>query len=618
MAVGAPEKHEFQAEVKQLLDIVVHSLYTDKDIFIRELVSNASDALEKFRHVQITEKEIYDANLDLEINITTDEKAKTVTIQDFGVGMTEAELVENLGTIAHSGSKAFLETMKKNGGTGEGLIGQFGVGFYSAFMVAEEVNVYAHSWREDAAGACWNSDGSGSYTIEGAEGQRRGCKVVVKLKDEHKEFAQESKVKSVLERYSSFVPFPVNLNGTRVNTVKALWLSGKNEIKEEEYKAFYKFQSHAFDEPLMWYHFNADVPLAINALLFVPSSNPESLGFGRIESKVALHCRKILIDEEPKGLLPEWLRFLKGVVDSEDLPLNISRESMQDSALLQKINRVITKRFLKHLEDVAKKDGEKYKTFWNTFGTFLKEGATTDFTHKEQIAKLLRFESSMCEKGTLTHLGDYVSRMKEDQNEIYYLIGPSRESIESGPYLEAFKARGLEVLFLYETIDDFVMNHLGEFEKKKLVSADQEDIKFEEIEANKGEALGEEEVKGLCAWLQEALGKEKVSKVSVGERLVESPALVLNADKMMSSSMRRIMKVMQQDEVGTPSMNLQINPRHGLIKNLAALRAKNEGLAKLVAAQLLDNARVSAGLLEDPREMVSRVYELLETVSSGA
>ncbi|MEM9226549.1 MAG: molecular chaperone HtpG [Verrucomicrobiota bacterium] len=622
MSAQAPETHEFQAEVKQVLDIVVHSLYTDKDIFIRELVSNASDALEKLRHTQLTEKNIFDDNLGLEVNLTTDDAAGTLTIQDFGIGMGREELVENLGTIAHSGSKAFLQAIKEGGGANENLIGQFGVGFYSVFMVASEVKVYTRTWQPEGEGLLWTSDGSGKYTIEPAEGQRRGTKIVITLKEEYKEFSQESRVKGVLERYSSFIEFPVNVNGEKVNTTQAVWLKNKADVSEDEYKDFYKFQAKAFDEPLDWMHFSADAPLAINALVYVPGANPELLGFGKTEPGVALHCRKVLIDPEPPELLPDWLRFLKGVVDSADLPLNISRESMQDSSLVKKLGEVISKRFLKHLGTLAAKDAEKYEQIWKTFGVFLKEGVATDFTHREKLAELLRYESSMTEPGKLTSLQGYVDRMKDDQKAIYFLSGSSREVIESGPYLEAFKARGLEVIYCFEPIDDFVMTHLRQFKEKELTSADGDELDLgEATETPQGEPLSDEQAEQLCTWVKDTLGETRVKDVSVGSRLVESPALALNADKMMSSHMRRMMKAVAQSrgeddpQAAMPaSVNLQLNPRHGLIKRLAELKDADADTAKLVTEQLFDNALISAGLLDDPRTMIARLHQLLEKV----
>ena len=613
MPTATPQKFEFQAEIKQLLDIVIHSLYTEKEIFVRELVSNASDALEKLRHTQITEKDIADDQLALEINVTTDDKAKTITIQDTGVGMTRAELVENLGTIAHSGSKQFLKALGEGGAKNSNLIGQFGVGFYSAFMVAKSVKVYSHSWRKDEPGHVWTSDGSGSYEVEEADGQQRGSKIVIELKDDCADYATDWKIKEILERYSAFVSFPINLNGKHVNTVQALWLRSKNEIKDEEYTEFYKFQAHAFDEPRLRLHFSADAPLAINALLFVPKENTEKMGFARTEASVALYCRKVLIDAKPKDLLPEWLRFLKGVVDSEDLPLNISRETMQDRALIEKLNKVITKRFLKFLEEEAKNHAEAYAEFYAEFGIFLKEGAAMDFAHKEQLVKLLRFESSLTEKGKTTSLADYVSRLGADQKEIYYLVGPNRAAIESGPYLEGFKARNLEVLFCYEAVDEYVMSNVREFDGKKLTGADHADVKLADLPKPEG-ALSEDDTKKLTVWLKDTLG-ERVTEVKASDRLVDSPALALNADKFMSPQMRRMMKAMNKDSAETPlKVNLEINPRSAVMKRLFETHTAAPEKAKLVAEQILDNALISAGLLDDATPMVARLYKLLESV----
>ncbi len=613
MSTATPQKFEFQAEIKQLLDIVIHSLYTEKEIFVRELVSNASDALEKLRHLQLTEKGIFDDQATLEINVTTDDKAKTITIQDFGLGMTQAELIENLGTIAHSGSKQFLKALGENGQKNANLIGQFGVGFYSAFMVAKTVKVFSHSWRAGEPGHVWTSDGSGSYEVEEAPDQRRGAKIVIELKDECAEFSSEGRIKEILERYSAFVSFPINLNGKRVNTVQALWLRNKNEIKEEEYTEFYKFQAHAYEEPQLRLHFSADAPLAINALLFVPKENTERFGFARYEPAVALYCRKVLIDASPKDLLPEWLRFVKGVVDSEDLPLNISRETMQDKALLEKLSKVITKRFLKLLDEEATQRPEAYAKFYADFGLFLKEGAALDFTHKDQLVKLLRFESSLTEKTKATSLADYVSRMGADQKEIYYLVGKDRAAIESGPYLEGFKARNLEVLFCYEPVDEYVMNNVREFDGKKLIAADHADVKLADIPKPEG-ALSEADTKTLTEWIKATLG-DRVAEVKASERLVDSPALAINADKFMSGHMRRMMKAMNKDGADTPlRVNLEINPRSAVMKRLFETHTAAPEKAKLVAEQILDNALISAGLLEDASPMVARLYKLLESV----
>lgn len=608
--------HTFQAEVKQVLDIVAHSIYKDKDIFLRELISNASDALEKLRFTQLTEKNVFEPERELSVSVTTDEAAGTLTIADSGIGMTREELVENLGTIAHSGTKAFLKKIQENGGVNENLIGQFGVGFFSVFMVADEVKFYTRTWRAEGESLCWTSDGNGSYTIEDAgEALPRGSKLVIKLKADFKDFSKKDKAKSVLERYSKYIAFPLNLDGEKLNTMQALWLKSKSEIPEQEYKDFYKFQCHAWDEPQDWLHFSADAPLAINTILFFPTHNPEAMGFGRAEPEVSLYCRKVLIDSEPKNLLPEWLRFMKGVVDSADIPLNISRETLQDSTLIQKLNRVLTKRVIKHLEERAKKKPEEFAKFWRDFGNYLREGIATDFDNRDALASLFRCESSILDAGTLTSLPEYVERMKDSQKEIYYLVGANRAAIESGPYLEAFKARGIEVLFLYDGADDYIMGQLGSFKEKSLVSADSADIELADApQTGTGEPLPDEAMKKLCAWVQDTLGKEKVAECAAGTRLVDSPAVALNPDKFMTATMRRMMKMMSKD-AGTAdkpvAVKLELNPRHPLVHKLDALRESNPALAKLVAEQVLDNTLIAAGLLDNPRGMTQRIYELL-------
>jgi len=607
MASDTTDQMQFQAEVQQVLDIVINSLYTDKEIFVRELVSNASDALEKLKHLQFTEKEIFDENLGLEINITTDDTANTVTISDYGIGMTREELVENLGTIAHSGSRAFLQALQESDKKESALIGQFGVGFYSAFMVAKRVHVYTHGWRNDAESLVWSSDGKTGYTIEEAPGQRRGCKIILELRDDCTEYAGKERLESILKTYSNFVPFPILLNGERINTVEAVWLKPKKEVSDKEYSEFYKFIGKAWDEPRYRFHFQADAPLAINSLLFVPTENKEKLfGPGNTDPNVALYCRNVLIDPHPKGLLPEWLRFLVGVVDSADLPLNISRESMQDSSLVQKLNRTVTKRFLKFLDKEARNDTEKFESFHAEFSRFLKEGICTDYEHKDALAKLLRFESSMTEPD------DYLSRTKEEQKEIYYLIGENRSAIEAGPYLEAFQARGLEVIYFFDSIDDYVLSNLQEFEGKKIVAASRADLDLGEADVPpEEESLPQEEIEALCAFLRDEFG-ESVEDVSAGNRLVHSPAAALNPEEHLSPQMREMMKAMNPEGQGTAiKVKLEINPRHELVKRLASTHQEHPERAKLVARQLLDSALLSAGLLDDQTDLVRRGYEIM-------
>ena len=606
------ETHHFQAEIQQLLNIVIQSLYTDKEIFVRELISNAADACEKLRFNQSSGKPVYQPDVAPLITIVTDDKAGTITITDTGLGMTHGELVENLGTIAHSGTKAFLKQIAEEKKPDVGLIGQFGVGFYSAFMVAKRVTVWSRSAVLEETGWQWTSEGMGGYELAPAADLPRGTKITLELKDGAKEFAQEHNVERIIERYSSFVPVPIDLNTRRLNTVQAIWTRNKNEIKEEEYNEFYTFIGHDHDKPLFRLHFSADAPLAIQALLFVPQRNFETLGMGRIESEVNLYCRKVLIQAKAKGLFPEWLRFLKGVVDSEDLPLNISRETMQDTSLMQKLNKVLTSRFLKFLEEQSEKEPVAYEKFYTEFQRFLKEGVVTDFTHKEALGKLLRYESSTLEAGKFTSLADYVKRMPSEQKEIYCLLAANRAAAEASPYFEVFHERKWEVLFLNDPWDEFVIEHLREFDGKPLRLAEKADLNLNQ---KKEGALSEEAAQALAKWLKEILG-DKIGAVRVSQRLVESPAVIVDADKFMTASMRRIMKAMKQDgpEPAAAKHDFEINPAHPIISQLDAMRQKDAGLATSVAEQILDNARVAAGQLEDPRAMLTRLNQLLEKV----
>lgn len=610
MSEKTAEKHEFQAEIQQLLDLVVHSLYTDKDIFLRELISNASDSMEKVRHLEGTEKNFKDAGDELQITLELDKEAKTITLTDRGVGMTREELVANLGTIAHSGTKAFLQQMKESGGSPAGLIGQFGVGFYSAFMVADNVEVFSRSWKDGAENLRWESDGKTGYEIEAAEELPRGVKLVLHLNEESADFAEEFRVKGLIERYSNFVGFPILLDDKRINEVEALWLKNKSEISEEQYKAFYQFAGKVFDEPFYRLHFAVDAPLAINALVFAPSENPEKMGLGKTDGGVALYCKKVLIDPEPKGLLPEWLRFVKGVVDSADLPLNISRETMQDSALVRKLNGVISKRIIKMFEKEAESDPAKYREFYKKFERFFKEGIATDYANKDALAKLLRFETSLTEVGEVAGLKDYLSRSKDGQEEIYYFVGGTREQIESGPYIEAFKARGLEVIYFTDAVDEYVVDSLREFDGKKLVSIRHAGVDLDDVDSD-AESLSDSEVEALCDYLKNELG-ERVTKVSKGKRLVESPVIALVPEDGMSPQIRQMMRAMDENFKDEVKVELEINPRHTLVKKLAGVREAQPEIAALVAMQLLDNALIAAGLLDDARATVQRMNQLME------
>lgn len=614
--------HEFQAETKKLLDIVIHSLYTERDIFVRELISNAADALEKYRHEALTQDEGFDSHVPLEITIDLDDKNHTLTITDTGIGMTRDELESNLGTIAHSGSNTFLTELAEAAKKDVSLIGQFGVGFYAAFMAGAKVRVQSRSW-DGSEGNEWVSDGTGTYTISEMTGLRRGTKIIVELKEDAHDYSAKWKVESIIKQYSAFVQFPIKLDSDTVNTVQALWTRNKNEIKDEEYTDFYKFIGNASDEPTYRLHFSADAPLAINALLFVPKENFEVLGFGRLDPGVNLYCQRILIDQHSETILPEWLRFLKGVIDSEDLPLNISRQQLQDNALVAKLRKVVTKRFLKFLAEQAKADPEKYLEFWKTFGIFIKEGITSDYEYQKELGKLVRFESSHSDNNVPISLNEYVERMNEDQEEIYYINGSSRAAIESGPYVEMFKKKDIEIIYTMEPIDDFVLSHLGEFEGKKLVSADRADLSIPDSkekeekdgEDTQGSPLGDESKQSLIDWLKGTLG-DKVGDVIESKRLVDAPAMIVNPDSYMTSSMERVLSA-AKFEKGMGAMppskkNLEINMNNRLIIKLAELQNSEETFAKEVAEQIYDNAMIQAGLVVDPLTMVERNYRILD------
>lgn len=611
-AMSNTEKHSFQAEIQEVLNIVIHSLYTDKEIFVRELVSNAADALEKVRFLQASGAAVHQPDAEPRIRVTANEDEGTLTIADSGIGMTRDELVENLGTIAHSGSRAFLKKLAEEKKADTQLIGQFGVGFYSAFMVAEKVTVHTRSSSPDEPAWTWISEGATGYEISpGPADQPRGTTLILKLKDADKEFARPFRIESIVRRYSNFIPFPIELDGKALNTVRALWSRNKSEIKDEEYQEFYRFIAHDSDAPLMRLHYTADAPLAIQALLFVPSRNLETLGMSRTESEVNLYCKKVLIQPKAKGLFPEWLRFLRGAVDCEDLPLNISRETMQDSGLVRKLNNALTGRFIKHLDETAEKDPELYQKFYQQYSRPLKEGVISDYAHKDSLGKLLRFETSQIESGKIASLADYVGRMPAEQSEIYFVTASSRESAEASPFFEGLRERRWEVLFLFDPWDEFVLDHLGEFQGKKIKPAEKADLQLEQ--PTNQASLTADQAAALALWMKESLAG-RVQDVKVSKRLVQSPAAAFESDELMTSTMKRLMKAVQKENPsGTPLRpTLEINPNHSVMVRLDALRQEDAAVAAKITAQLLDNALVAAGMLEDPREMLKRLNELLE------
>jgi TNF receptor-associated protein 1 len=480
---GEPSKHEFQAETRMLLDIVARSLYSDKEVFVRELISNASDALEKFRFITLSDDDnlkgqLRDTNRALEIHISTDKQSRTLTIQDTGIGMSKDDLIANLGVIARSGSKAFLEQLKSKDLTSDSssnIIGQFGVGFYSVFMVADKVDVFTRSSTEDQ-GYKWSSDGTGSYEIHEAEGVECGTKIVLHLKTDCREFCDDSTVENVINKYSNFIGSPIYLNGKKANIVKPVWLSDPKTVTVQQHNEFYRFISGSYDVPRYILHYNTDVPLSIHALLYFPEGKPGLFEMSReVESGVALYTRKVLIKNKTDNILPKWLRFVKGVVDSEDIPLNLSRELLQNSALIRKLRDVLSSKVVKFLQDQLKKKPEEYEKFYNDYGLFIKEGIITNpiQSEKEDAGKLLLFESSHKNQGEKMTLDNYIERAK-DSKTIFYLAAPSRSLAEASPYYESLKSKQQEVLFCYEPYDELVLMQLQQFKGYKLVSVEKD------------------------------------------------------------------------------------------------------------------------------------------------
>ncbi|XP_075686573.1 heat shock protein 75 kDa, mitochondrial [Rhinoderma darwinii] len=615
---GAASKHEFQAETKKLLDIVARSLYSEKEVFIRELISNGSDALEKLRHKLLSEGSVVP---EMEIHLHTDSEKGTLTIQDTGVGMTQEELISNLGTIARSGSKAFLEALQNQAESSGKIIGQFGVGFYSAFMVADKVVVYSQASEPGSPGYCWTSDGSGVFELAEASGVRPGTKVVIHLKEDCKEFASEDRVREVVTKYSNFVSFPLYLNGKRTNTLQALWMMDPKEIGEWQHEEFYRFIAQAYDKPRYMLHYKADAPLNIRSIFYVPEMKPSMFDVSReLGSSVALYSRKVLIQTKAADILPKWLRFLRGVVDSEDIPLNLSRELLQESALIRKLRDVLQRRLIKFFIDQSKKDPEKYKKFFEDYGLFIREGIVTtqDQEVKEDIGKLLRFESSALPAGEQTSIAEYSTRMQAGSRNVYYLCAPNRHLAEHSPYYEAMKQKQTEVLFCYEQFDELTLLHLREFDKKKLISVETDIVvdhykedKFEDSRPATDRLTGKES-EDLMAWMRNGLGT-RVTNIKVTPRLDTHPAMITVLEMGAARHFLRTQQLAKTNEERAQLLQptLEINTGHPLIKKLGQLKDTDQDLAKLLLDQIYENAMIAAGLNDDPRPMVSRLTELL-------
>ncbi len=630
-AGAAGQHHEFKAEIRQLLDILIHSVYTSKDVFLRELISNASDALEKARFRQASGQQLASPDLPLEIRIETHNEGedKTLVITDTGIGMTEAEVHENIGTIAHSGATAFLEQLKQTGQDPAqqlSLIGRFGVGFYSVFMAAKKIVLTTRTAEPVGKPVRWTSEGLGSYELETLdEDLPRGTRIEIHLKADDERFAEPDLVKHAIQRYSNFVAFPVLVGGERVNQTVALWREPASQIKPEQYNEFFKLISHEDDEPLARLHYSADAPIQFSSLLFVPAHNPEGLGFGRGEVSLHLYVKRVLIDAENKNLLPAYLRFVRGVVESDDLPLNVSRETLQENRVVMKIRDSLSRRMLDQLLELAKEKPEDYAKFWNAFGRIFREGYN-DYSNREKFQELLRFNSSRHDNSeALLSLADYAAAMPEAQKAIYYLSGASREALLRDPRLELFRKRGIEVLYLTEAADEFILSQLGKYHDKPLVSADAarpDDLKdLGSAEKSAEEAKETEsaaaEARPLVDRCKEILG-DRVVDVRVSERLVDSPACLVGDDDQMSSHMEKMMRLMHKT-TELPKRVLELNPRHPLVKNLERMVAQDasDPLVARACEQLFEGCMLVDGYLADPHQFVERMHAILADAVAG-
>lgn len=629
MASNRKKTYKFKTEVQQLLDILIHSLYTEKEIFLRELISNASDALNRYKVESLKSQNTFDADAELGIWLESDKEANTITIRDSGIGMTADELNQYLGTIAKSGAKSFVEKLQElNKGKSEttnSVIGQFGVGFYSVFMVADEVTVNTRSYLPEAEAVTWHSSGHGSYQISSSDKSSRGTEIIIKLKDDEKEFAQNYRLRQIVKRHSNFVNFPIYIyeeterDGKKVeewqqiNEQNALWREQAKDVDKEKYNEFYKQISYDFNDPLKVIHFTADMPIQLYALLFIPSKKDNKVMLSAEDYGLKLYSKKVLIKEKFKELLPPYLRFIEGVVDSEDIPLNVSRESVQDNPIIAKINKVLVGRVANELKKMAKNDKDAYQTFFKEFGVFIKEAIATDLTNSEKFVELLRFSTN--KNSDLISLKDYLANMNKDQEEIYYALGDDLSTLSRSPHLEYFNKNNLEVLYLSDPIDSFMLMNLSEYEGKKFKAVDDADIKLPD---NKSE----DEKKPKASRGFKAI-KEFV-KTSLGEKIedvVESRVLVDGVARLVSpaggdNSFYRMQKLMGQS-VEVPKKVLELNPKNPLIKNIGKLikADENSELAKSLVEQIYENELLSEGLHPNPAEMIPRIQELMALAS---
>jgi molecular chaperone HtpG len=606
------QQFTFKAETKQLLNILIHSLYKDREVFLRELLSNASDALNRLRFEMVTNHNVLDSAAELSVHITADKDSRMITIQDTGIGMTRDEMIENLGTIAQSGARKFLDATKDSKVDFAQVIGQFGVGFYSVFMVAEWVRVTSHSFDPQAEAVSWYATGDDNYQIDRADMSERGTKVEIKLKEDASEFAEEYRLKNIIHKHSDYIGFPIYLGESKdaVNKQTSLWRTSKQEVTDEQYKEFYRQTTLDFEDALTHIHVSTDAPVQLYALLYIPSKAERGMFSLRKEDGLKLYSRNILIDEYNKDLLPEYLRFVQGVVDSEDLPLNVSRETVQSSGLMPKLKKVLTNQVIKELESLAKNNTEKYQTFWQEFGPYLKQGVAANPADADTINPLLRFKTNLNPE-TWSSLEEYVSRMKEGQKVIYYIVGEDPKSVLRSPHLDYFHSQGTEVLLLTDPMDSFMLMGLHkykDFELKNVSSADV-DANEKPKEQPEAEKIPDADFSTLLARFKIVLG-ERVTDVRASNRLYQSVARLADADDTVNPELQRVYRFLGK-EYEIPKKVLELNPSHSVLKNLLKLEEGAE-LQNIIIEQIYDSALLVEGLHPDPSSMAARVQQIME------
>ncbi|MDC0741830.1 molecular chaperone HtpG [Polyangium mundeleinium] len=614
----------FQAEVQQVLSLVINSLYANQEVFLRELVSNASDALDKARFLGLTRKDVTEQEGEPAISIQLDDEARTIVIEDNGIGMTRDEVVQNLGTIAKSGSLEFLKahaealraSQDKNGAVK--LIGQFGVGFYAAFMVASRVDVETRSMLPDAEPVLWRSGGSGTFTVATGERAHPGTKITLHLKEDTREYTKAYRIKEIIRKYSDFVHFPISVNGEVANRKAALWTLPKSQVTEEQHAEFFRHVTGGYEgeKPLWHLHVSIDAPVQFQALLYVPEKAPPDL-FQRDRRAIRLYAKRVLIVEDCDKVAPIYLRFLRGVVDSEDLSLNVSREMLQEDKALKQIETQITKQVLKGLKELSESEPEKYALVWNEFGKVLKEGVSVDWKNKDAIADLCRFGSMNTPEAELISLKQYVAAMPESQKEIYYLTGTSRRGLEKSPHIEAFKKRGYDVLFMTEPVDEWVVQTLTEYDKRRLRSIAHGDIDLGEKD-EKADEKANEQIKSAVSAVKATLG-ERVKDVRASRRLTDSASCLVAAEGDLGVNMERIMRMMGEDAPQAKRI-LELNPESPIVKNLSALAEKDPSAEpiKLWSELLYEQALLAEGVVVDPAKLVQHIQDLLVQASNAA